>query len=169
MPKAMLAAMPPRRTTRSSTRNESDTLCSWSGRSCSAKRPGKCIRWSVAIEPVTAIFMGTAPEVSTAVRQRRQPTGQTSTIPLPAGRAQKPGPRAGPLRNRSVERVAAGARPLCVGVVDGEALRVDAVGEVDGGAGEVGRAHPVDHDLDAAKVLHVVAVEGALVEEELIA
>jgi hypothetical protein len=58
MPKAMLAAIPPRRTTRSSTRKDSEMLCSWSGMSCSAKRPGKCIRWSVAMEPVTAIFMG---------------------------------------------------------------------------------------------------------------
>src|SRR5947207_1490004 len=54
----MLAPIPPGRTMRSSTRNDSDTLCSWSGSSCSANRPGKCIRWSVAIEPVTAIFIG---------------------------------------------------------------------------------------------------------------
>src|SRR5690606_37509171 len=50
----MLAAMPPRRTTRSSTRKDRETLCNWSARSWSANRPGKCIRWSVAIEPVTA-------------------------------------------------------------------------------------------------------------------
>src|SRR3982751_2315702 len=53
----MLLATPPRRTTRSSTRNDRETLCSWSAMSWSANRPGKCIRWSVAIEPVTAIFM----------------------------------------------------------------------------------------------------------------
>src|SRR5690625_7086557 len=57
MPYAMLGAIPPRRTTRSSTRNDRDTLCNGSAMSCSAKRPGKCIRWSVAIEPVTAILM----------------------------------------------------------------------------------------------------------------
>src|SRR5690348_5479396 len=57
MPNAMLLATPPRRTTRSSTRNERETLCSWSAMSWSANRPGKCIRWPVAIEPVTAIFM----------------------------------------------------------------------------------------------------------------
>ena len=32
-------------------------MCSWSAMSWSANRPGKCIRWAVAIEPVTAIFM----------------------------------------------------------------------------------------------------------------
>src|SRR2546429_3601417 len=41
-----------------------------------------------------------------------------------------------------VERVATRARALRVGVVDGEALGVDPVGEVDGGAGQVGRPHP---------------------------
>src|SRR2546430_16020601 len=72
-----------------------------------------------------------------------------------------------------VERVATRARALRVGVVDGEPLRVDPVGEVDGGAGQVGRAHPVDHDLHRAvlggELVDDVAVERALVEEQLIA
>src|SRR4051812_24083356 len=54
MPKEMFAATPPRRMSRSSTRNDSETLSSWSGSSWSANRPGKLIRWSVAIDPVTS-------------------------------------------------------------------------------------------------------------------
>ena len=52
----------------------------------------------------------------------------------------------------SAERVAAGAGVAGVRVVDGEALGVDPVGEVDGGAGQVGGAHPVDDDLDGDQV-----------------
>ena len=55
MPKAMFAATPPRRTSRSSTRNDSETLSSLSATSESANRPGKVMRWSVAIDPVTAM------------------------------------------------------------------------------------------------------------------
>ena len=55
MPKAMFAATPPRRMSRSSTRNDSETLSSLSATSESENRPGKVIRWSVAIEPVTAM------------------------------------------------------------------------------------------------------------------
>ena len=46
----------------------------------------------------------------------------------------------------SVERVAAGAGAGGVGVVDREALLLDAVDEVDRRAVEVGDAHPVDDD-----------------------
>ena len=67
------------------------------------------------------------------------------------------------------ERVAAGAGSAGVGVVDGEALLLDGVDEVDRRAREVGRAHPVDDDAHAAEVGDDVAVEGALVEEELVA
>ena len=67
------------------------------------------------------------------------------------------------------EGVAAGARARGVGVVDREALLLDGVDEVDGGAAEVGRAHPVGDDLDGAELLDDVAVEGAVVEEELVA
>ena len=58
MPNAMLAAMPPRRTSRSSTRNDSEILSSWSTTRESVNRPSKVIRWSVAIEPVTAMRTG---------------------------------------------------------------------------------------------------------------
>src|SRR5690606_6229411 len=68
----------------------------------------------------------------------------------------------------SAEAVAAGAGAARVGVVDGEALLLDGVGEVDRRALEVGGAHPVDDDLHAAEVGEQVAVEGALVEVELV-
>ena len=51
----MFPATPPRCTTKSSTRKLSDTFCRCSARSCSENRPGKRIRWSVAMDPVTAI------------------------------------------------------------------------------------------------------------------
>src|SRR5580704_9129712 len=54
-PKAMLAATPPRRIARSSTRNDSETLSSLSAMSWSVNLPGNVIKWSVAIDPVTAI------------------------------------------------------------------------------------------------------------------
>src|SRR5689334_711165 len=70
-----------------------------------------------------------------------------------------------------VEGLAAGARAAGVGVVDREALLLDGVHEVDRRAGEVGHAHAVDDDLHRAAgvLLHGVAVEGPLVEEELVA
>src|SRR3954467_3581122 len=49
----MFAPAPPRCWTRSSTRNDSETFSISPSTNCSAKRPGKVIRWSVAIEPVT--------------------------------------------------------------------------------------------------------------------
>src|SRR5690349_20629068 len=166
MPNAMLLATPPRRTTRSSTRNERETLCSWSAMNCSANRPGKCIRWSVAIEPVTAIFMA-ALEVGNG-GLRAEPTGRRRTTGRPVGRD---GLRSDGMSrySGSVEGVAARAGVLRVRVVDREALRVDPVGEVDRGAGQVRAAHPVDDDLDTAEVAHDVAVERALVEEQLVA
>src|SRR5689334_3027325 len=158
MPKAMLAATPPRRTTRSSTRNDSDTLCSWSGSSCSANRPGKCIRWSVAIEPVTAIFIASlrGSVLGGWGAHSLPPTADGRSRPGGNGRSRCPS-------GDSVEGVAARAGALRVGVVDGEALGVDAVREVDGGAAQVGRAHPVDDDLDGPlgrrELAHLVAVE----------
>src|SRR5215475_13143017 len=68
-----------------------------------------------------------------------------------------------------VERVAAGAGTRRVRVVDREALRVDAVGEVDRGTGQVRRGHPVDDHLDATEVVDDVAIERPLVEEKLVA
>ena len=51
----MLAATPPRRMARSSTRNDSETLSSLSAMSWSVNLPGNVIKWSVAIDPVTAM------------------------------------------------------------------------------------------------------------------
>src|SRR3954452_5599809 len=68
-----------------------------------------------------------------------------------------------------VEAVAAGARARGVGVVDREPLLLDGVDEVDHRATEVRRAHAVGDDLDAAEVLDLVALEGTLVEEQLVA
>src|SRR5215218_6394305 len=106
----MLGATPPRRTTRSSTRNDSDTLCSWSAIRDSANLPGKCIRWSVAIEPVTAIFMSALGVVNGGLPG--EPTGTPSTpqAALRGGRTAWRGKR------DSVEGVAAGAGVLRVGV-----------------------------------------------------
>src|SRR5205085_2158814 len=121
----MLAAIPPRRTTRSSTRNDSDTLCSWSGRSCSANRPGKCIRWSVAIEPVTAIFMEASAGRGGWSAGVAQPTGRGTADAHAASAAWASG------RKRDlVEGITTRAGALRVGVVDGEPLGVDPVGEV---------------------------------------
>src|SRR6478735_7542847 len=138
MPNAMLAATPPRRTTRSSTRNESDTLWSWSASSCWENRPGKCIKWSVAIEPLTR-------------------TGTAGTVPNPStipnsGASRKPRP----VRTRlAAEGVTAGAAAACVRVVDGR-------------ADQVRRAHPVDDQRYTAPLDLDVTVEGALVEEQLV-
>src|SRR5690606_27414468 len=71
--------------------------------------------------------------------------------------------------DRLVERVATGARAGGVRVVDGEALLLDRVDEVDGGAHEIGSAHPVGDHAHAAEVRHDVAVHGTVVEEELVA
>src|SRR2546428_12429912 len=46
----------------------------WSASSCSAMRPGKVIRWSVAMEPVTAIRMS---------GPRRDPQRVHAVRPLP--------------------------------------------------------------------------------------
>src|SRR5580765_3291069 len=145
----MFGATPPRRTTRSSTRKDSDTLSSWSASSWSAKRPGKLIRWSVAMEPATRIGMaGTLRE-----RERRAP------------RVAGPGVRD---ENSAAEAVAAGAAAAGVRVVDGEALLLDRVGEVDRRTAEVRSAHAVDDDRDLLDRELEVAVEAALVEEQLV-
>src|SRR6478735_12154307 len=70
---------------------------------------------------------------------------------------------------RSVERIAAGAGAGGVRVVDREALLLDGVDEVDGGALDVGRAHPVDGQRHATEIGGQVAVEGAVVEEQVVA
>src|SRR5690349_11026392 len=152
MPKAMFAATPPRRISSSSARKESEILSSCSTTRESRKRPRKVMRWSVAMDPVTAIFT-----------PRNLPA---ETSPGHIGRISDrydPDPV-----SRSAEAVTAGARAARVGVVDREALLLDRVGEVDRRAGQVGRAHPVDDDLDAAELGQQVAVQGALVEVQLV-
>src|SRR5690606_7745488 len=62
----------------------------------------------------------------------------------------------------------AGAGRARVGVVDREALLLDRVREVDGGALEVGDAHLVEDDLDTVEVADRVAVEQTLVEVQLV-
>ena len=64
MPKQMFAPMPPRRTCRSSARNDSEILSNWSTTMESANRPEKVIKWSVAIDPVTAMFTAASLGVS---------------------------------------------------------------------------------------------------------
>ena len=69
---------------------------------------------------------------------------------------------------RSVEAVAAGARARGIRVVDGEALLLDGVDEVDSGAHQVRSAHPVGHDIHTAKHLDDVAFKSAIVKEQLV-
>ena len=70
---------------------------------------------------------------------------------------------------RSVEAVTTSAGAARVGIVDGEALLLDGVDEIDRRAEEVGGAHAVGDDLDAVPLLFDVAVEFAIIEGELVA
>src|SRR6516225_260455 len=154
-PNAMFAATPPRRMSRSSTRKESDTRSSFSAMSWSTNRPGNVIRWSVAIDPVTAM------RTATIYNAGPGPTGiRHSPCLLPQAAVSRP---------PSVERVAAGAGPRRVRVVDGEALLLDRVDEVDGGAGQVRGAHLVGDHVHAAELGLDVTIDLALVEVKLIA
>src|SRR4051812_10972475 len=67
----MFAATPPRRTSSSSTRKLTERLASWSGSSCSANLPEKVMRWSVAMDPVTAICTGGHASLSKRARVDR--------------------------------------------------------------------------------------------------
>src|SRR6201996_73667 len=137
----MFPATPPRLICRSPTRKDTEILSSFSAISVSVNLPPNIIRWSVAIDPVTAI---------------RIVEGLYSAI--------------GALRPAvSVEGVAAGAGAGRVRVVDREALLLDGVHEVDRGPHEVRRGHLIGHHADAAELLDDVAVERALVEVELVA
>src|SRR5271155_5051463 len=69
----------------------------------------------------------------------------------------------------SVEGVAAGAGAGGVRVVDGEALLLDGVDEVDGSTLHVRRAHSVDGQLHAGELGGEVAIERAVVEEQVVA
>src|SRR6516225_6135511 len=154
-PNAMFAATPPRRMSRSSTRNESDTRSSFSAMSWSTNRPGNVIRWSVAIDPVTAM------RTATAYNARPGRLGiRYSPCLLPQAAVSRP---------PSVERVAAGAGSRRVGVVDGEALLLDRVDEVDGRAGQVRGAHLVGDHVHALELGVDVNVDLTLVEVELVA
>src|SRR6478735_2004355 len=172
MPNAMLAATPPRRTCRSEVRNDREILSSCSTTSESAKSPSKVMRWSVAMEPVMAICTGRTYPASGCGPRPASYVGPTPTRHRPDGDDEGPdrGGRAlaSVRRCGSAEGVAAGAAAARVGVVDGEALLLDGVGEVDRGALEVGGAHPVDDDLDTVEVADEVTVEAALVEIELV-
>src|SRR4051794_36844682 len=139
----MFGATPPRRTTRSSTRNDRDTLWRCSGSNCSENFPGKCMRWSVAIDPATR-------------------TGTTKRLRDDEGYGREGGFAS------AAEGVAAGAAARGVGVVDREALLLDGVGEVDGGAAQVRGAHPVDDHRYAVRRELDVAVQAPLVEEQLV-
>src|SRR5262245_32683110 len=72
-------------------------------------------------------------------------------------------------RGTSVEGVSAGARAGRVRVVDGEALLLDRVDEVDGRTGQVRPAHLVGHHLNAAEGADNVTVDFALVKVQLVA
>src|SRR3954453_17210075 len=80
----MFAPAPPRCWTRSSTRKDSETFAIFPSTNWSVNRPGKVIRWSVAIEPVTTTVI----EDSLAGGRRpgqapRQRTGQTTGSDIP--------------------------------------------------------------------------------------
>src|SRR4051812_12184773 len=54
----MFAPAPPRCCTRSSTRKDSETFSIFPSTNWSVNLPGKVMRWSVAMEPVTTTDMG---------------------------------------------------------------------------------------------------------------
>ncbi len=110
-----------------------------------------------------------APEGHQVVGRDGSGDGDLHASNLPAAqRVGGPGRGAGSGRRGSAEAVTAGAGTSGVGVVDREALLLDGVREVDGGAVEVRGAHPVDDDPDAREVRDEVTVEAALVEVELV-
>src|SRR6187549_2233383 len=150
----MFPATPPRRISRVSARKLTEILSSCSTTSESEKAPRNVMRWSVAMDPVTAIC-------TTTNLPRRAGAAARGSVAHGCGRLEGPcrcrqGPSRGGVAGgrplASAEAVTAGAGAARVGVVDGEALLLDGVGEVDGGALEVGGAHPVDDDLDPAEV-----------------
>ena len=76
MPKQMLPAIPPRRISRVSARKLTEILWSWSTTRESEKLPRKVMRWSVAMDPLTAICTG-----------RTYPAGRSRADPRDAERA----------------------------------------------------------------------------------
>lgn len=68
-----------------------------------------------------------------------------------------------------MEGISAGAASRRIGVIDGEALLVDGVSEVDAGSAQIRCAHPVSHDGDTVVVCRDITIEFPIVEVELIA
>src|SRR6516225_7453892 len=99
-----------------------------------------------------------------------RPAAAAAAATTVAASTARPGTKtAGHKLRASVERVAAGAGPRGVRVVDGEALLLDRVDEVDRGPAEIGGAHLVRDHLHGAELAHYVAVDLALVEVQLVA
>ena len=96
-------------------------------------------------------------------------TTKSWCAPTCRGRPVSSDARAAPAATTSVERVPAGAGSGGVRIVDREALLLDGVDEVDGGALHVGGTHPVDGQPHPAEFRGQIAVEGAVVEEEVVA
>src|SRR3954467_4497084 len=89
----MLAPAPPRCCTRSSTRNDSETFSIWPSTNCSVKVPGKVIRWSVAMEPVTTTVTRTLPGVCGAENEHLRVGGAAVGRPPQSGSARKCAPQ----------------------------------------------------------------------------
>src|SRR5487761_1394257 len=85
----MFAAVPPRRRSRRSTRNETLSTWAWSARMWSAKRPGKTMMVSKATEPVTAMEPMGGKHREPARPDRRR--GENGQMALPRARP-APGP-----------------------------------------------------------------------------
>src|SRR5262245_43236972 len=96
-------------------------------------------------------------------------TTRSWSVPICRGRPVSSDGGGRPAATNSVERVSAGTRSGGVRVVDREALLLDGVDEVDRGALHVGCAHPVDGQPHPAEFRAQVTVEGAVVEEEVVA
>src|SRR3712207_3639065 len=114
----MLAPAPPRCCTRSSTRNDSDTFSIWPSTNCSVNFPGKVIRWSVAMEPVTTTGTGALPR--DGVRRDARWTSEDDANTLGAARAPRPRPpvRGPPTPSRAPPRAREGGQdgvPCSVG------------------------------------------------------
>src|SRR3712207_2765907 len=84
----MFAPAPPRCCTRSSTRKESETFSILPSTNWSVNLPGKVIRWSVAIEPVTTTGMaGDSLRGTAATFGQRTPAGNGRRGPSSVGAA----------------------------------------------------------------------------------
>src|SRR3954462_7865012 len=108
----MFAPAPPRCCTRSSTRKDSETFSIWPSTNCSVKVPGKVIRWSVAMEPVTTTVTRTLPGMCGAENEHLRVGGAPDGRPLRSGSAGKRTPQGdGELPHRDRAEQHAGRRP----------------------------------------------------------